>query len=838
MKKYTLLAISILMALTTLAQDYEPKTITLTDAERRLVEQNSDFAFNLFRKTRGTDNHVISPLSITYALGMLNNGADGVTREEICRVLSGGQETGYADIATMNAFCRKMLTESNLLDEDTRVAIANTIYFNGDRKELSLKTAFKNAAAAYYDATPSVLSFSDKATLGIINQWATDHTDGMIHDLLKESDMEDPNLVSFLLNAICFKGAWVNQFDEKQTQYSYFDNAKRTAMMMWQHNEFRYAENNLYQSIILPYGNGSYQMTIFLPWPWKKLDDVVADLNGTNWNAAEYETYMVSLGLPRIETDTNQDLEEIMQALGMENAFYPGHGFNDFCYFGDNEDNSDPCWISMMRQKAHLKLDEKGTEAAAATVIAMSDKAESKYTNFNANRPFLYIISERSTGSIFFIGQYMGDPLKNQRHDVSLTAEEKELVKGNNDFAFRLFSKARGDESCIMSPLSVTYALGMINNGAAGQTQKEICDVLGFGDAGADGINQFCRKMLTEAPTLDEETTAEIANTIYVNSGMGYELQQGFVDKAYKFYDATPEALDFYDGSTIGIINQWASNHTHGMIPEIVNEGSSNRDADSYLLNAIYFKGTWTNKFYKEFTTDEPFNGGAPEPMMWQNSHFDYADNDLYQAIRLPYGNGAYLMTLFLPREGKTIADVLSGMDGHNWQFRSSNEYDYVDLKMPRFKTEACLNLVKILINMGMPTAFSVAAEFPYFGNRPVSISNIFQKAVIDLDEEGTTAAAITVGEMGESSGYEPRTVTFHANRPFFYIISERSTGTIFFIGQFLGSVTAGIPQIEKEGQKTENTVIYDLQGRKVGTSKSSLKPGIYIIGGNKVMIK
>ena len=838
MKKITLMAISILMALTTFAQDYEPKTITLTDAERRLVEQNSDFAFNLFRKTRTTDNHVISPLSITYALGMLNNGADGITREEICRVLSGGQETGYADIATMNAFCRKMLTESNLLDEDTRVAIANTIYFNGDRKELSLKTAFKNAAAAYYDATPSVLSFSDKATLGIINQWTTDHTDGMIHDLLKESDMEDPNLVSFLLNAICFKGAWVNQFDEKQTQYSYFDNAKRTAMMMWQGNEFRYAENNLYQSIILPYGNGSYQMTIFLPWPWKKLDDVVTALNGTNWNAAEYETYMVNLGLPRIETDTNQDLEEIMQALGMGNAFYPGHGFNDFCYFGDNEDNSDPCWISMMRQKAHLKLDEKGTEAAAATVIAMSEKAISKYTTLIANRPFLYIISERSTGSIFFIGQYMGEPLKNVRHDISLTDQERQLVENNNDFAFRLFSKARGDESCIMSPLSVTYALGMMNNGAAGQTQKEICDVLGFGDAGADGINQFCRKMLTEAPTLDEETTAEIANTIYVNSGMGYSLQQGFVDKAYEFYDATPEALDFYDGSTIGIINQWASNHTHGMIPEIVNEESFNRDADSYLLNAIYFKGTWTNKFEKQETRNEPFNGQGEVPMMRQREYFEYFENDIYQAVRLPYGNEAYKMTLFLPREGKSIDDALAAIDGKNWNQLHGDGTYLVDLKMPRFKTEACLNLVKILINMGMPTAFSVAADFPYFGNRPVSISNIFQKAVIDLDEEGTTAAAITVGEMGESSGYEPRTVTFHANRPFFYIISERSTGSIFFIGQFLGSVTAGIPQIEKEGQKTENTVIYDLQGRKVGTSKSSLKPGIYIIGGNKVMIK
>ena len=113
MKKFTLImACSILMATTALAQEEEPKTITLTDAEQTLVEQNSDFAFNLFRKTRDTESHVISPLSITYALGMLNNGAEGITREEICQVLSGGRQTGYADVATMNAFCRKMLTES------------------------------------------------------------------------------------------------------------------------------------------------------------------------------------------------------------------------------------------------------------------------------------------------------------------------------------------------------------------------------------------------------------------------------------------------------------------------------------------------------------------------------------------------------------------------------------------------------------------------------------------------------------------------------------------------------------------------------------------------------
>ena len=183
-------------------------------------------------------------------------------------------------------------------------------------------------------------------------------------------------------------------------------------MMMWQVNEFLYARNDLYESVILPYGNGAYQMTIFLPRKGKNLDDVLAALNGKNWNAADYQNYEVHLSLPRIDTDTNQDLEDVMESLGMKNAFLKNedaHGFHEFCYYGDNEANTDVCWISLMRQKAHLKLDEKGTEAAAATVIGMVDKALFQSVEFIANRPFIYIISEQSTGSIFFIGQYMGE---------------------------------------------------------------------------------------------------------------------------------------------------------------------------------------------------------------------------------------------------------------------------------------------------------------------------------------------------------------------------------------------------------------------------------------------
>ena len=436
-----------------------------------------------------------------------------------------------------------------------------------------------------------------------------------------------------------------------------------------------------------------------------------------------------------------------------------------------------------------------------------------------------------------------------ERKSITLTEAEQKLVEQNNDFAFRLFRQARGEESSIMSPLSITYALGMMNNGAAGQTQQEICDVLGFGQAGADGINAFCRKMLTEAPTLDEETTAEIANTIYVNSATGYDLQQGFKDKARDYYDATPEALDFYDDTTIDIINRWGNDHTHGMIPKVLDKNTFNSDAASYLLNAIYFKGVWSRKFDKELTREENFGStGSTEPMMRQWSVFDYTENDLYQAVRLPYGNEAYLMTLFLPREGKTIGDVLATMDGSNWQFNHSGNY-HVDLKMPRFKTETSINLVKVMSDLGMPTAFTGAAEFPYFGNRDVFIGNMFQKAVIDLDEEGTKAAAITVIEGTESGMDGEKPVTLHADRPFFYVISERSTGAIFFIGQFTGQTPTGIKAIGQSdnfldqpgAERVQPGNCYDLSGRKLSNGKWSngqMAKGLYIIDGKKVVVR
>jgi len=383
------------------------------------------------------------------------------------------------------------------------------------------------------------------------------------------------------------------------------------------------------------------------------------------------------------------------------------------------------------------------------------------------------------------------DNKNNELRKISLTRAEQDLVNESNNFAFSLFRQVTSDKSEIVSPISITYALGMLNNGAAGETQKEINKVLGFGTAGADSINAFCRKMLTEAPTLDKLTNVMIANTIYMNKD--YELKSDFINKAKTFYDAEPETRDFHDGKTIDVINQWASDHTEKMIEKVLNEQSFNPDAVSYLLNAIYFKGTWAEKFDKDNTKDETFKGYSADkqvPMMHQEHEFNYTETDDCQALRLPYGNLAYRMTILLPKEGKTINDVLKNLTAESWERYQFMDRAYVDLKLPRFESTTDVGLNDIMSALGMPRAFDpYLAEFPNFCNVPTFIGMMKQVAKIKLNEEGTEAAAVTViGEYASAiEPSEPQHVQFFANRPFLYVISEQSTGAIFFIGQYMG---------------------------------------------------
>lgn len=376
-----------------------------------------------------------------------------------------------------------------------------------------------------------------------------------------------------------------------------------------------------------------------------------------------------------------------------------------------------------------------------------------------------------------------------------LSDAQHEMVNNNNSFAFSLYNKTMGMNSRVVSPLSVTYLMSMLANGADGETQQQILATLGWAGEGIQqpslqDINDYSRMLIEKTARLDKAVTVEIANYVAVNKE--FKLNSKFQKSVERDYKAGVESLNFTSPSTLKRINDWCNDRTHGMIPSIINEVDP--DAVSYLMNAIYFNGTWKDKFSKEETKQEMFRGYTRDiqyvDMMHRHGEYFYADGDGYSAVSIPYGNGAFRMTVILPTEGSFLRDVMASMDGGKFQaLQRSMEKCNVDLKIPRFTTEVDLPLNDIISALGAPLIFSSQADFSQFARGNFYVSKMFQKAKIEVSEEGTKAAAVTAAIMMMSAmrPEKKRNVVFHADSPFAYIISENSTGSIYFMGQYTG---------------------------------------------------
>lgn len=372
-----------------------------------------------------------------------------------------------------------------------------------------------------------------------------------------------------------------------------------------------------------------------------------------------------------------------------------------------------------------------------------------------------------------------------------LSNDQRDIVNNNNAFALNLFRQMSGMDSKVFSPMSVSYLMGMLANGANGATRQEIMNAIGCKDVNLDQLNEFYKLMITRAGRFDKSVTINVANYIALNQK--YELKDGFAKAMQDYYLAGVDRLNFSSPSTVGHINKWCSKQTDGMIPEMIKEIDAN--AVSYVMNAIYFNGTWEEKFGKKQTKLENFRGYTRDikkaQMMHRNGKYMYANNDTFSAVSIPYGNGAYKMVVMLPNEGKSIDEMMRGMDAKSLSELSYNmDNCVVDLKLPRFTTSLSVSLNDMISKLGAPTMFTGAADFSNFANGELFISKMLQKAKIEVSEEGTKAAAITMAMVGMTSlnPAEPRHVQFHANRPFAYMITEASTGAILFMGQYTGS--------------------------------------------------
>lgn len=373
-------------------------------------------------------------------------------------------------------------------------------------------------------------------------------------------------------------------------------------------------------------------------------------------------------------------------------------------------------------------------------------------------------------------------------YDESKVSED--VIAANGEFAFNIFKTLNNEdseESIFISPLSISTALTMTYNGAETTTKDIMSQSLGYNDTEREVINQSYNSLLSYLQNADKKVDLNIANSIWIREGKS--VKEDFLSNNENNFNAEIETLDFSKSSAADTINQWISDATNEKIDKML-ESPIRPDVIMYLINAIYFKGEWSEQFDSDDTRDEPFTTMEGEEqtisMMSRKGDIEYVKGEDYKAVRLPYGNEKTSMYCVLPDEGISINDYIDAMTFETWKNIRDNvsEVEDVQLKLPKFELEYGIkNLNDTLISLGMGEAFTDRADFSGI-MEGIYISRVLHKAVIEVNEEGSEAAAATVVEMTEAAAMEP--ITFIADRPFVFIIADDSSETILFMGKLL----------------------------------------------------
>jgi serine protease inhibitor len=370
-----------------------------------------------------------------------------------------------------------------------------------------------------------------------------------------------------------------------------------------------------------------------------------------------------------------------------------------------------------------------------------------------------------------------------------LTAAERAVVQASNTFAVDLLNEVHRtapDSTVFLSPLSASMALGMTMNGAAGGTLDQMRAMLGFGSLPMSDVDASYRGLLDVLGSLDSHVELDIANAIFHRSTFQFETT--FLDTVRTYFDAEVQGLDFSDPAAVVTINDWVRQATKNRIDGIV-DPPIDPQTMAFLLNAVYFKGDWTKRFDTKDTYTGSFHlvdGGTSDVrFMSKKDTLAYRASDAWQAVELPYGGGAWVMTVAVPTQGHSLddlsADLATLLDPDaTWSKQT------VVIHLPRFQLEWERVLNADLKALGMVDAFSpIDADFtPMFRNAreaQLHVQEVKQKTFLKVDETGTEAAAVTSVSVGVTS--VPLEYIVEANRPFFMAIRERLTGAVLFAG-------------------------------------------------------
>ena len=359
------------------------------------------------------------------------------------------------------------------------------------------------------------------------------------------------------------------------------------------------------------------------------------------------------------------------------------------------------------------------------------------------------------------------------------------LSDANTKFGFKLLTELYNQKpgtNVFISPLSISLALTMTYNGALGKTKQAMAKTLEIEGMDLQAVNQANAELRETLKGTDPQIELAIANSIWLRNTFD-EVNPDFLDRNNRFFGAEIASLDFDDPQTVKAINQWVNTNTQGKIQQIL--GEIKKHEVMFLINAIYFKGGWKGKFDESKTQDGVFqllDGSEKQlPMMSHTCNYPYLWEESFRAVGLPYGEGRVSMYIFLPEPSSNLDEFLEGLNADNWENWLSRFWNEPDLKlrMPRFKLEYEVLLNDALKAIGMEIAF-----IPYRANLEgiaplLYIEKVIHKTFLEVNEEGTEAAAVTLVGPPPASSPGP----FIVNRPFFFVIHDNWTHTILFMG-------------------------------------------------------
>ena len=400
MKAYLLL-IPLLLATVSCQKDPLPggheefTPIVLTKAEEGINTGVNEFGLKLYRSLYNKDQEFISPLSVSLALSMTAYGARGTTEQEMIATLGFGDATRDQ----VGGYYKKMVPALLEADNKTTLEIANSIWV---KDMIKLKPDFSNGVTDYFSTDIFSKNFSSGSLIAEINKWCSDKTHGLIKEAAKDLD---PSTVMALVNALYFKGMWSAEFnDAVDGKFTTLNSSSVSAKMMSKTGSYKYAQQGGYRMVSVPYGNGAFVMDLILPEE-ESADAFNNAVKGLTWDVysnligSEYSTE-VCITMPTFKMEYDTDLCEILAAMGMPSAFDP--------YAADfsGMTSSAELFIGQVIHKTYVDVHEKGTEAAAVTIVGMKmNSAGPGHTiYFTADRPFIFAIRETSTNALLFIG--------------------------------------------------------------------------------------------------------------------------------------------------------------------------------------------------------------------------------------------------------------------------------------------------------------------------------------------------------------------------------------------------------------------------------------------------